>query len=68
VTVSAVDQDAPNAHVAHLGEGDLLRAGGHAAIIPLIAVGVKPLSNGCLLALANSLACCRRAQKKPQRG
>jgi|RhiMethySRZTD1v2_1073278.scaffolds.fasta_scaffold995049_2 Protein of unknown function (DUF3551) len=40
---------------------------GHAAIIPLIAVGVKPLSNGCLLALANSLACCRRAQKK-QRG
>jgi hypothetical protein len=36
----------------------------HAAIIPLIAVGVKPLSNGCLLALANSLACCRRAQKK----
>ena len=45
-------------------QGDLLRAVGHAAIIPLIAVGVKPLSNGCLLALANSLACCRRAQKK----
>jgi hypothetical protein len=64
VTVSAVDQDAANAHVAHLGEGDLLRAVGHAAIIPLIAVGVKQLSNGCLLALANSLACCRRAQKK----
>jgi len=31
---------------------------------PPIVVGVKPLSNGCLLALANSLACCRRAQKK----
>jgi hypothetical protein len=67
VTVSAVDQDAANAHVAHLGEGDLLRAVGHAAIIPLIAVGVKQLSNGCLLALANSLACCRRAQKNTAR-
>jgi len=34
MTVRAIDQDAANAHVAHLGEGDLDRAGegGHGAI------------------------------------
>jgi hypothetical protein len=38
MVVGAIDQDAAHAHVAHLGEGDLLRAGdsGHGSIIPPI--------------------------------
>jgi hypothetical protein len=54
--------------MAHFAEADLGRAVGHGPSSPPIVVGVKPLSNGRLLALANSLACCRRAQKKSQRG
>ena len=44
--IGAIDQDPANALLAHLGEGDLLRAVGHADIIPPIAPGVKPLHLG----------------------
>ena len=47
MVVGAVDQVAAKALLlAHLGEGDLLRAVGHADIIPPIAPGVKPLHLG----------------------
>ena len=44
--IGAIDQDPANALLAHLGEGDLLRAVGHADIIPPIAPAVKPLHLG----------------------
>src|SRR6516162_7501997 len=44
--IGAIDQNPANALLAHLGERDLLRAVGHADIIPPIAPGVKPLHLG----------------------
>jgi len=44
--IGAIVQDPANALLAHLGEGDLLRAVGHADIIPPIAPAVKPLHLG----------------------
>ena len=46
--VRAIDQDATHAHVAHLGEGDFLRAAlsGHGPMIPPKWSRVKPLLAG----------------------